>query len=410
VSDDVRVSVIIPTIGRETLQRALDSVADADEIILVHDTDNKVRVATYSAGENCVDVVLSAMQGGDHGYPARMIGMRYASGTHLAFLDDDDVYLPGAIDAMRERACDVPVIFRMRHPEHGVLWRTPVLQFANVGTPMFLVPNVPARLGAWAAHAPALPEPGGDYTFISGCVERMGQPEWDERVVAEVRPHELATVSVVTPWRDHPELSEDYWEAIRAGRPDEVIIVDNASDPPVSMPTWVTSYEDRVQILRCGENEGFARASNLGLHAARSDAVLFLNNDIVCGRDDWLYNLKSQLEPGVIVSARIRWDKHGDVDGRPYPYAEGWCLLAMRDELLALGGFDDRLQEPAYYSDNILSFRARMAGMTLREVKIGLRHLVGATAGGPESPEKRAAIDHNFEIYRATVREVMVPA
>ena len=68
----------------------------------------------------------------------------------------------------------MPVIFRMDHPQHGILWREPELRFGNVGTPMFLVPNKPELFGEWKAHNPSLKEPGGDYTFIKGCVEKMG--------------------------------------------------------------------------------------------------------------------------------------------------------------------------------------------------------------------------------------------
>lgn len=159
-----RISVILPTIGRETLKAAMCSAEDADEVIVIVDNT------------------------GDRGYSARTRGMAEATGTHLAFLDDDDVYLPGAIEAMRDAACDLPVIFRMDDPQHGVIWRRPRLVFGNVGSPMFLVPNDPPRVGVWAPYAPGLPQPGGDFTFITGCVEQMGDPVWREEVVCKVRP------------------------------------------------------------------------------------------------------------------------------------------------------------------------------------------------------------------------------
>lgn len=173
------ISVIIPTIGRDSLARAVKSCAGADEVIVVYDRahPDAVRPPVPINGQ---------VHGGDHGYTARTRGIRLATGTHLAFIDDDDWYLPDAFTVMREHAHpDRPVIFRMRHPHGGIIWREPVLEFGNVSTQMFLVPNRPARLGEWEPHNPALVMPGGDYTFIRGCVERMGDPVWRPEMVAE---------------------------------------------------------------------------------------------------------------------------------------------------------------------------------------------------------------------------------
>jgi hypothetical protein len=158
--------VIIPTIGRATLAAAMDSCAGAKQVIVMTDQHQTP---------------------GDVGYTARRKAMAFATGTHLAFLDDDDEYLPGAIAAFREAACDVPVIFRVDHPMLGVN--------GNVSTQMFLVPNDPARLGEWAAHVDGR---GGDYTFIRGCVDRMGAPVWNDEVVARLSPAGVAAGSHVT--------------------------------------------------------------------------------------------------------------------------------------------------------------------------------------------------------------------
>ena len=135
------------------------------------------------------------------------MGIQRATGTHLAFMDDDDEYTPGAIALMRNAAADVPVIFRMDHYSHGVLWRDREIRFGNVSTQMYVVPNDPARLGTWEPHIPGLPEPGGDYTFIAETCEKMGEPIWREEIIATLRPelHDK-TISIVTPWKDHPEL------------------------------------------------------------------------------------------------------------------------------------------------------------------------------------------------------------
>lgn len=367
------VSVIIPTIGRDTLAVAEASAAGADEVIVVRNQD------------------------GDYGYSARMRGMAQATSTHLAFLDDDDVYTPGAVETMRAHANDVPVIFRMDDPLHGILWRDPVLRHANVGTPMFLVPNVPDKLGVWA---PFLHGHDGDFPFISGCVEKMGAPVWREEVVAVVRPHERGpSLTIVTPWLNHPELTPDYLTVV-SGRQaaDRLCVIDNGSFPPVPL-----------EGIRLETNLGFAAASNVGLNHADTDAVLFLNNDVALLEHGWLDRIRAALEPGVLVGARLRTDTHGSVDGQSLPYLDGWCLAGMRDDLLEIGGWDEDLQEPAYYSDNLLSLRARAAGMTLREVKVGLLHKESVTARDNAVRMTDATLA-NRERFLAVARELLVPA
>lgn len=363
-----RISVIIPTVGRESLAAAKASCEGADELIVVENHD------------------------GDYGYTARHKGMAQATGTHLAFLDDDDVFLPGAFDHFRRWASDRPTIFKMDDPIHGVLWRDRELRLANVGTPMFLVPNVPHKLGKWQpfAHGKC-----GDFAFISATADMFGGVDWNPEIVCRVRPHERGpSIAVVTPWKDHLEFLPDYEQAMEWGRPDEIIVVDNASTPPVPLPG-----------VRLDYNAGFCEANNIGLRTASTEAVLFLNNDIQAFRTDWLDQIRRQLEPGVLVGAKLRFDMHGRVGATPFPYLDGWCLAGMAEDFRELGGWNTGLQEPAYFSDNILALEARAAGMSLREVRVGLRHkLNGSTR--PDDPATVAATNHNRGLFAERVREL----
>jgi hypothetical protein len=78
----------------------------------------------------------------------------------------------------------------------------------------------------------------------------------------------------------------------------------------------------------------------------------------------------------------------------------------MRDELLELGGFSEDYEEPAYYSDNDLCFRARLAGMTLREVRCGLEHL-GQVKEGLIDPDVERVLYANQALYRERVLEAV---
>ncbi len=359
-----RISVIIPTTGRATLAQAKASCAGADEVIVVEDHT------------------------GDHGYTPRTKGIAQATGTHLAFLDDDDVFTPGAIEKMRAACGQTPAIFQMDHPAHGILWRNQKLEFGNVGTPMILVPNVLDKLGKWEPFAPGLPEPGGDFNFLKGCVEKMGAPTWWAEVTSIIRPHDRKTVAVVTPWLNRHDLIRDYEIAMDAGRPDELVVVDNGSDPAIPLPG-----------IRLEHNTGFSAASNVGLHATTADIVVMLNNDIVATRANWLKQIKDAVEPGVLAGPILY------VDG--YPYIDGWCLAGMREDLIDLGGFDETLQEPAYFSDVLLSLEARAAGMTLRDMRPGLRHLANQTAGPAHQPNVMAASAANRAVFFDRADELM---
>lgn len=358
--------MVIPTTGRDSLERARASAAAADEVVVVEDAT------------------------GDRGYTARTVGMARATGTHLAFLDDDDIYTPGAIDLMRRAASDRPVIFRMDDPFHGILWRTPELVYGNVGTPMFLVPN--RDLGEWKGVEFGRGAPrGGDFNFITGCVEKQGAPVWRKEIIATVRPEPEPTIAVVTPWIDHPELEADYAQAIRWGRPEQLLVIDNGSDPPLTLPG-----------LRSETNLGFCAANNLGLEHATTDAVLFLNNDVYATDPGWLRQIRDALQPGVLVGPALRYDRHAG----GLPYLDGWCLAGMTSDLRDLGGWDETLQEPAYWSDNLLCLRARAAGITLREVKCGIRHkLNGSTS--PRHPATVAATAANHEQFLSYASQVL---
>lgn len=392
--DAVTLTVVIPTIGRGSLGRAIASCEGADEIIVVHDTAGAYMTMPLDHG----NIRYALVEGGDHGYTARTKGIELATGTHLAFMDDDDVYLPGAIDLFKQAARDVPVIFRMDHYKHGILWRRPVLEFGNVSTQMFVVPNTPEKLGVWAPHAPGLKEPGGDYTFLAGCVEKMGHPIWRQEIVAKLRPDRGPTITVVTPWLNHMELASDFAAAMRdLAATDRLIVVDNGSEPPIGMGG-----------IRLDENLGFAGASNRGLDAAETDAVLFLNNDIAA-IGPWLEPIRDALEPGCLVGAKIRYDRHGDVDGMKLPYLDGWCLAGMREDLLDLGGFDEAYAEPSYYSDNDLCLRARAAGMRLKEVPVALHHKESSTSKD-DLALTGFATRANRERFHALARELMAVA
>lgn len=100
------VSVIIPTHNRKTLIRALESVLDQDypliEIIIVDDNSNSPEYREYTkqilskyANYSNIIVLYNAQSLG--GALSRNEGINVSKGDYIAFLDDDDWYLPSKI-------------------------------------------------------------------------------------------------------------------------------------------------------------------------------------------------------------------------------------------------------------------------------------------------------------------------
>ncbi len=198
----------------------------------------------------------------------------------------------------------------------------------------------------------------------------------------------MTSITVVTPWFQHRELQRDYWAALRT-EDCEVLIIDNGSEPPLPN-AW-----------RLDHNSGFSHASNVGLELAQTDAVLFLNNDVFATKPGWLEPIREALEPGVLVGPVIRFDS--------LPYLDGWCLAGMREDLLEIGGWDESYQEPSYFGDNDLSFRARLAGMTLREIPTDICHLASQTSSDLDISLRDPLMAANYARFAAVVREALEP-
>lgn len=202
------------------------------------------------------------------------------------------------------------------------------------------------------------------------------------------------TVSVVTPWHNHPEFQEGFQAAMVLARPDEVLVIDSGSDPPVD-----------GAVFRYEENVGQSEACNKGLEMASGEVVVFLNNDIKPTSPDWLDAILANVGPGVLVGANLRTHNRTVIDGEPVPYLDGWCIAGMRDDFEALGAWDTTYEEPAYYGDNDLSLRAVASGFKLVEANVGLDHLSNGTSGDdPVHREDVAARNHR--IYEQRVRDL----
>jgi len=110
MTSDILFSYIIPTIGRESLEIAVKSVlnqefSDANfEVVVVNDLGIPL---TRAGWQDSSRVSIINTNRSERSF-ARNSGAAVAKGKYLAFLDDDDWILPGALDAFWKLANQNP--------------------------------------------------------------------------------------------------------------------------------------------------------------------------------------------------------------------------------------------------------------------------------------------------------------
>lgn len=181
--------------------------------------------------------------------------------------------------------------------------------------------------------------------------------------------------SIIIPLFNRADLTRNCWSSIIERTGDiryEVIFVDNAStdETPLFLEAIKGNENPPVTVLTNEKNEGFARACNQGVEAARSEVVVLLNNDTVV-HENWLAPLLEELathpETGVVGSRLLYPDgtiQHAGVcidrkhipfhpfvgaafddprvcERRTFRIVTGACMALRKAEFTDLGGFDE---------------------------------------------------------------------
>jgi glycosyltransferase involved in cell wall biosynthesis len=173
-------------------------------------------------------------------------------------------------------------------------------------------------------------------------------------------------VTVVIPTRDRPQLlARSAGSALaQRGVTCELVIVDDGSQPSLASRPQLASLlgHPRVRVVRNEHAKGVASARNCGIAAARSHWVAFLDDDDLWAADKLSLQLKA-LERAPAA----RWSYTGEaildedlrfIWGNSGPTADelvddvlkgnrvpggGSSVMAARDALLEVGGFDETL-------------------------------------------------------------------
>lgn len=228
---------------------------------------------------------------------------------------------------------------------------------------------------------------------------------------------------VVLAWQDEPYLGACL-DAAQAsdGVAVELVLVDNgarAGDVESAL-----AGRSGVQVLRPGENTGFAGGCNLGVAASTAPWVALVNSDCIVAPDTLaalvveaqrprvgpvMASVRYASEPDVINSAGnpvhllgVSWaGRIGEVEERTSAYdvtsASGACLLLRRALWDLVGGFDPAYF--AYHEDAELSLRLLRLGLQPRCVPdaLALHHYEFA-----RNPTKLYLMERNRLMLLAT--------
>ena len=223
-----------------------------------------------------------------------------------------------------------------------------------------------------------------------------------------------------------PEFTRMAVESIRAVTryPYEIIVVDNGSDASTREVLEALVREHGIRVVYNDRNLGFGMGMNVGIAAARGDAVVLLNNDVIVG-EGWLEALIDGLETrrrAGVTAPRSNRVAGPQVLGVPYTdvaqlaafvaqrreeYAGegfwldrviGFCMCFDRRVLDEVGGFDP-LYGIGNFEDDDLCIRVRAAGWGIFVCDDAFIHHFGSASFVANKIDYRALMETNWRAF-----------
>jgi GT2 family glycosyltransferase len=239
--------------------------------------------------------------------------------------------------------------------------------------------------------------------------------------------------TVVIPTLNARELLAEALDALETQTVEhDVVVVDNASSDGTA--ELVAERWPRVRVVRLDENLGFGRAVNRGAELAETEALVLINNDVIC-EPDFLERLLETLDgadmaagvllqhdrPELVDSAGIEldrtlrswdsfWNRPLTEVGDAPPVGPCGGAAAYRTEAFReVGGFDDAFF--AYWEDVDLALRLQLAGRRcVRATGARALHKHGQTLGAASPAQRRleafgrAFVLARYRVARRSIR------
>lgn len=302
--------------------------------------------------------------------------------------------------------------------------------------PLFLLPRLFLRPAPAPVHRTGLQTAGSpdagpvSASALSAAADRCDRAE-NAPVYETGPPGAPPSVSVVIPnyngkdllGRCLPSLMKALTAYPGGG---EVVVVDDASAD--GSPAWIKANFPGVRLIPLAENQGFARACNLGVSRSLHRLVVLLNSDIIAEegflpplvahfRDPSVFAVQPRMmdwggeslnlgvNVGHMENGHIRiWNERETLNpkrvDRPAPtlYAVGGAMAFDRRKWDALGGFDG-LYYPFCWEDIDISYRAWKRGWkVLYEPSSVVYHLHHGTIGRFFSRSYKRMVEQKNEL------------
>lgn len=186
------IHVLIATIGRETLIPMLDSLQGqlhANDYLTVvfdaKDVDHVYEQTRKKLSQFACHTTIR-MEKTNLGYWGHGIRNKYNQlpGDFILHGDDDDIYLPHAMDMVRNTVSQnssALYIFQIKY--HGHLISGNPIQLSNVSTQSGAIPSRYNSKARWGSYY------GGDYEFYAELQKIVPQVIYSDQVIYQMRPH-----------------------------------------------------------------------------------------------------------------------------------------------------------------------------------------------------------------------------
>lgn len=185
-----RISYIIPTIGRPSLTRTLETVlpqlAPQDEAVVIGDGDcpsakNQCLTISRKYPSSVLLYLETKERHYDWGCTPCDYGVARASGDYVVFLGDDDLASPNAVEEIRKHVDadpGVPFIFAMTH--QGTHLRPDIRENAVSGQ-QIVVPRDMSKMPKFATYSRLN---YSDQEFIEKCIHNWNAVSYADVVIA----------------------------------------------------------------------------------------------------------------------------------------------------------------------------------------------------------------------------------